>query len=213
MKLLDLYCCQGGASAGYKAAGFDSVIGVDIAPQPRYPYKFWQRDALMFLERYGKFFDAIHASPPCQAYTNAQRIQGNEHPDLVEPTRELLVASGKPWVMENVPGSPLREDLLLCGAMFGIETYRHRVFEFGGFNPPSPPEHPPHRARVTKMGRAPVDGEYMHIVGNFSGVAKARQIMGMPWASRDGLREAIPPAYTEFIGRQLLAHLKKDEAA
>lgn len=201
-KLLDLFCCQGGASAGYVAAGFE-VTGVDIDPQPRYPYKFWQRDALTFLERYGRLFDAVHASPPCQAFTNAQKIQGNTHPDLLTPARELLLDLGKPFIIENVPGAPLRDPVELCGSMFGLETYRHRLFESNVDL--TAPAHPKHIARTTKMGRAPVPGEYMHVVGNFSGVAKARDVMEMPWATRDGLREAIPPAYTEYLGRQLLA--------
>lgn len=203
-RLLDLFCCQGGASMGYDYAGFD-VVGVDIDPQPHYPFKFWQRDAIQFLGRYGRFFDAIHASPPCQAFTNAQKIQKNEHPNLIDPVRELMLDLGKPYVIENVPGSPLKNPVELCGAMFELETYRHRLFETNWDL--TAPEHPKHEARTTKMGRAPVEGEFMHIVGNFSGVAKGREVMGMPWATRDGLREAIPPAYTEHIGRQLIEQL------
>lgn len=201
-KLLDLYCCQGGASQGYVAAGF-TVTGVDIDPQPRYPFEFAQADAISFLLTYGPEFDAIHASPPCQAHTRAQKIQQNDHPDLIEPTRSALRLVGKPYVIENVPLAPLHHPVELCGAMFGLETYRHRLFEVGGWSL-SVPEHPEHTARTTKMGRPPQAGEYMHVVGNFSGTARAREIMGMPWASRDGLREAIPPAYTEYIGRQLI---------
>lgn len=203
MRLLDLFCCQGGASAGYARAGFE-VVGVDIAPQPRYPFTFHQGDALEFVKRHGHEFDAIAASPPCQAHTMAQRIQGNEHPDLIDPTRGALEASGKPWVIENVVGAPLNNPQTLCGAMFGLETYRHRLFETGGGFTFEAPAHPEHTARTAKMGRKVQLGEFMHIVGNFSGVAKARGIMGMPWATRDGLREAIPPAYTEYIGRALV---------
>ena len=218
--LLDLFCCQGGASAGYAAAGF-TVVGVDIDPQPRYPHPFLRMDAieaihtvlagewLEFNRTNGDrvFLDpeavrAVHASPPCQAHTNAQKIQGNEHPDLIEPTREALLELGKPFVIENVPGAPLVDPVELCGTMFELETYRHRLFETNWEL--SVPEHGEHVAKTTKMGRPPQAGEFMHIVGNFSGVAKGREVMGMPWANRDGLREAIPPAYTEFIGRQLL---------
>lgn len=199
--LLDLFCCQGGASRGYADAGFD-VTGVDIVPQGRYPFPFVLGDAIKVAREYGHEFDAIHASPPCQAHTNAQKIQGNEHPDLIEPTREVLEALGKPYVIENVPGAPLIAPVELCGAMFGLETYRHRLFETNWEL--SAPAHPAHVARTTKMGRPPQPGEFMHIVGNFSGVDRGRQVMGMPWANRDGLREAIPPAYTEHIGRQLL---------
>jgi DNA (cytosine-5)-methyltransferase 1 len=200
-RLLDLCCCQGGASRGYDRAGFD-VTGVDIDPQPRYPYEFIQADAVDYLIWNGHHFDAIHASPPCQAHTLAQRIQGNEHPDLIEPIRDLLVEIGVPYIIENVPGAPLIEPIELCGAMFGLETYRHRLFESN--IDLEAPDHPEHTTRTTKMGRAPVEGEYMHIVGNFSGVDRARGIMDMEWANRDGLREAIPPAYTEYLGLQLM---------
>lgn len=149
--------------------------------------------------------DAFAASPPCQAFTNAQRIRQNDHPDLVAETREAFTQARKPWVIENVVGAPLRPDALLCGAMFGLRTYRHRVFESNA--PITPPHHPEHVARTTKMGRPVAEGEFMHIVGNFSGASMARQIMGMPWATRDELREAIPPAYTERIGKQLIEHI------
>lgn len=215
-RLLDLFCCQGGASRGYVDAGWD-VVGVDIDPQPRYPYKFHQADAIVFFANHAHEFQAWHASPPCQAHTNAQKIQGNHHVDLIPPTRRMFEEANRyrtahgsrpvPYVIENVPGSPLHNPVELCGEMFGLETYRHRLFETNWDL--AAPHHPAHVARTTKMGRRPVDGEYMHIVGNFSGVDKARDVMGMPWASRDGLREAIPPAYTEHIGRQLMAHLEE----
>lgn len=202
-RLLDLFCCQGGAAMGYHRAGFE-VVGVDLNPQPRYPFKFHQGDALKYLLEHHHEFDVFHASPPCQAFTNAQKIQANEHPDFITATRAAFELIGKPYVIENVPGSPVWPDAVLCGAMFGLHTYRHRWFESNVAL--TAPPHPAHTARTTKMGRAPVDGEYMHIVGNFSGVDLAREVMEMPWASRDGLREAIPPAYTEFLGRQLHPH-------
>ena len=205
-RLLDLFCCQGGASEGYRRAGF-KVVGVDKDPQPRYPWphRFYQRDALDFLRAHGKRFRAVHASPPCQLYTGAQRIQGNDHPDLVGPVRELLEELDVPYVIENVVGAPLRPDLVLCGAMFELGTYRHRVFESNV--PLTAPDHPEHTAKTTKMGRPPAEGEFMHVVGNFSGVEKAKAAMGIDWMTRDGLREAIPPAYSEHIGRQLMALL------
>lgn len=217
--MLDLFCCEGGAATGYAAAGFD-VYGVDIVPQHRYPYPWVKADALLILKtlldlrgvQYVKGnrmrhlwlsdIAAIHASPPCQAHTTAQKIRGNEHPDLIEEVRELIEETGKPYVIENVPGAPLRDPVELCGAMFGLETYRHRLFETNwGL---TAPEHPVHVARTTKMGRPPKPGEFMHVVGNFSGVERGREVMGMPWASRDGLREAIPPAYTYWIGKQVM---------
>jgi DNA (cytosine-5)-methyltransferase 1 len=201
MKLLDLFCCQGGASVGYARAGFD-VVGVDIDPQHRYPFEFHQADALKFVLEHHDEFDAFHASPPCQAHTNAQRIQGNDHPDFIPATRAVFELIGKPWVIENVPGAPLRNPVILCGPMFGLQTYRHRLFESSV--PLTAPEHRSHDVPTTKMGRTPHPDEYMHVVGNFSGVARARDVMGMPWANRDGLREAIPPAYSEWIGSQLM---------
>lgn len=147
----------------------------------------------------------------CQAYTNAQRIRGNTHPDLVAPTRDALEATGLPWVIENVPGSPLKAPVVLCGDMFGLRTYRHRWFEANW--PVVPPFESPHAAPLAKMGRAPEPGEFMHVVGNFSGVAQAREAMGIDWMTRDELRESIPPAYTEFIGLQLIDHLTTVEAS
>jgi DNA (cytosine-5)-methyltransferase 1 len=230
--VIDFYCCQGGASVGYQWAGF-SVVGVDIDPQPRYPFPFLQMNALEALTRLiaGETLEFIQqsngatvalditdllaaaASPPCQAKTKAQKIMSREHPRLIGPTRDLLIETGLPYVIENVvpedPGTdpdPLIDPVLLCGAMFpGLGTYRHRLFE-SNF-PIDVPDHPEHVIRNTKMGRPPVAGEFMHVVGNFSGVEQAKAAMGIDWMTRDGLRESIPPAYTEFIGRQLMAQL------
>lgn len=204
-RLLDLFCCQGGASAGYAAAGFE-VFGVDIEPQPRYPYEGLQADALDYL-RYevnaGEVFDAIHASPPCQAHSNAQKIQGREHPELIGPIRELLQQTGLPWVIENVPGAPLNDPIELCGSMFGLRTYRHRLFESNV--PLTAPRHPRHLAPTVKMGRPVIEGDWYHAVGNFSNVGYVRRDLGLPWMNRDGLRESIPPVYAEYIGRHLMA--------
>lgn len=188
---------------GYHRAGFE-VVGIDIEPQPHYPFEFHQADALAVLSEYPWDQDwvAVHASPPCQAYSNAQKLRGNVHPDLIGPTRELLESTGLPYVIENVVGAPLRDPVTLCGAMFGLRTYRHRLFETNWEL--AAPEHPPHVARTTKMGRPPGDGEFMHVVGNFSGVAEAREAMGIDWMPGHRMREAIPPAYTEWIGAQLL---------
>ena len=210
-RLLDLFCKAGGAGAGYAQAGFE-VVGVDIEPQRRYPFDFVQGDVLALTPDFLAGFDAIHASPPCQAHSLAQRIQSREHPDLVEPTRKLLRASGRPYVIENVEGAPLIEPVTLCGSMFhGLKTYRHRLFELSF--PLNQPAHPPHVAPTRKMGRPPEAGEFMHVVGNFSGVAQAREAMGIDWMSRDELREAIPPAYTRFLGEHLLRVLNMQAAA
>lgn len=198
--ILDLFCGAGGAAMGYHRAGFD-VIGVDVSPQPNFPFEFHQCDALKFFLENWRRFDALHASPPCQAFTNAQKIRGNSHPDYVRSIREAFRLSGTPWVIENVPGAPLLDPVTLCGTMFGLGTYRHRLFESN--RPLQEPVHPEHTAPTAKMGRPPKPGEFMHVVGNFSGVQQAREAMGIDWMTRDELRESIPPAYTEHIGRQL----------
>lgn len=199
---LDLYCCQGGVSQGLAEAGFQ-VVGVDIEPQPHYPFPFIRADAVTTLPR---GFDFVWASPPCQAYSLAQRIQGNNHPDLIEPTRAMLREAGIPYVIENVAGAPLNNPILLCGSMFGLMTYRHRLFECSF--PIEVPPHPEHTAPTQKMGRPVRDGEMMHIVGNFSGVQRARDIMRTQWMNRDGLREAIPPAFAKHIGLAAMAKVR-----
>ena len=206
---------------GYHRSEFD-VVGVDIKQQPNYPFPFVQMDALELLEIlladgcfcpdddptrtiYLTDFLAIHASPPCQAFSNAQRIQKREHPDVIGPTRDLLEQTGLPYVIENVQGAPLIDPVVLEGQMFpGLRTSRPRLFETNWClqQPPIPP-----RPKHTKMGRTPVDGEFMHVVGNFSGVQAGRRAMGIDWMTRDELSEAIPPAYTEHIGGQLMAHI------
>lgn len=207
-RLLDLCCGQGGASAGYDQAGFD-VTGVDIDPQPKYPYPFIQTDALAYVAAHGHQYDAIHASFPCQAFTKAARIRGRTHPDLITPGRPLLDATGRPWVMENVPGAPLLYPVELCGCMFAhLGVYRSRWFEVSsGIHLPQP-KHQPHIEPNNKMGRAPKPGERMYVVGNFSGIPQARIAMDIAWMNRDGLREAIPPAYTRYVGAHLLAAIE-----
>lgn len=205
-RLLDLFCCAGGAGMGYARAGFE-VVGVDIIPQPHYPFEFHQGDALEFLREHGHRFDAVHASPPCQAYSATRKIQNNYHPELIPPTRAALQRLGLPWVIENVPGSPLIDPVELCGAMFGLRTYRHRLFE-ASFQV-TVPEHPAHDAPQAKMGRPPKEGDYIHVVGNFSGVEYAKAAMGIDWMNRDEMAQAIPPAYTEYIGCKLMESVLK----
>lgn len=206
-RALDLFCCAGGASEGLRRAGFD-VVGVDIEAQPHYPFEFHQADAMTFpLDG----FDFIWASPPCQAYTLCQRIQKNAHPDLVEPIRRRLIATGVPYCIENVPGSPLTNPIELCGGMFGLRTYRHRLFECSF--PIEQPPHPAHVARSAKMGRPVKAGEFIQVVGNFSNVKLAREAMDISWMPRDRLREAIPPAYAEFIGLALRIELARQNVS
>lgn len=207
-RLLDLFCCQGGAGKGYDYAGFD-VTGVDKDPQPRYPYRLVQSDAIAFVLAHGAEFDFIHASPPCQFDSDCQRIRGNTHPDLIAPTRAALESTGRPWVIENVAGAvpKLNSPVMLCGPMFSVETYRHRFFETGGGFTLDQPDHPVHTVPQAKMGRPVPPGWYGQFVGNFSGVPLARQVLRVPWMNRDGIRECIPPAYTEHIGRAALTLL------
>ncbi|MGW6872858.1 SAM-dependent methyltransferase [Streptomyces xanthophaeus] len=216
--LLDLYSCQGGATAGYQQAGF-TVHGVDIDDQPRYVGDaFTQADVIRFLTDNMQWirdtFAFVHASPPCQRYSRAQKIQQREHPDLIAPTRELLDETGLPWVIENVEEArgELKDPVMLCGAAFGLRTYRHRLFETGGWTL-TPPPHPEHTAPLTKMGRPRRPGEMAHYVGNFSGVQEARDDLQMPWASRDGLRECIPPSYARYVAEQWLAQQATATAA
>lgn len=206
LRFLDTYCCQGGAGKGYDDAGA-RVTGVDKDPQPRYPFAFVQGDAIAYIRAHGAEFDFIHASPPCQHDSDCQRIQGRTHPDLIAPTRDALNSTGRPWVMENVRGAvaKLQQPVMLCGAMFGLETYRHRFFETGGGFTFHQPHHPAHTVPQAKMGRPVPPGHYGQYVGNFSGVQQARDVMGVPWMNRDGIRECIPPAYTHHIATAFLA--------
>lgn len=208
LTVLDAYCCQGGASMGYYLAGFD-VVGVDIDPQPRYPFPFFQDDAVQHITDFGAGFDLIAGSPPCQRYSRAQKIQQREHPDLIGPTREAMRSTGRPYVIENVEEArgELLDPVMLCGASFGLGTYRHRLFEAAGGLSLTVPEHRVHDRPLTKMGRPRKPGEMAHYVGNFSGVEEARTDLGVPWMNRDGIRESIPPHYARWIGEQATEHL------
>ncbi len=205
-RLLDLFCGAGGAAMGYHRAGFD-VVGVDIKPQPRYPFRFVQGDALdtrLISDIAGSDgIAAIHASPPCQAYAITNNIWKNpeKYPDLVVATREMLRCYATPWIIENVPGAPLVEPIVLCGDMFGLRVIRHRLFESSFFM--LQPRHTKHTARAS-YGRTPKNGEHYTISGHFGDVAGGRLAMGIPWMTRDELSQAIPPAYTEFVGAQLI---------
>lgn len=207
MKLLDLFCGAGGASMGYHRAGFD-VVGVDLNPQKNYPFTFIQGDAIEFLRQYGHEFDAVHASPPCQrhsAMSNCRPGLADEYPDLIDETRDLLLELNVPWVIENVPGSPLRDPIMLCGHMFGLELYRHRLFESN--IELNVPVHPKHVTPASKAGHWK-PGTVMSVSGHIAPIAKAREVMGIDWTNREELAEAIPPAYTQHIGRQVMSWLE-----
>lgn len=207
--ILDLYCGAGGAGVGYHRAGWD-VVGVDINPQPSYPFTFYQSDALEFLRDYGLHFDAAHASPPCQHYTAlAMGTNDNQddYPDLIPPTRDLLIASGMPYVIENVPPAPLHNPITLCGEMFGLGVIRHRKFESNMLL--LQPSHPRHRGRVAGWRHgAKSEGPYLAVYGrggDKGNVSQRQTAMGIDWMTGlDELAESIPPAYTELIGAQLL---------
>lgn len=205
-RLLDLFCCAGGAGTGYHRAGFD-VTGVDISPQPHYPFTFVQGDALAYLAEHGPSFDAIHASPPCQDHSVLTSVSGTHGTGwLLGATRTALIASGRPWIIENVPGAAMRNDYALCGCMFALPgLYRERWFEtsWAGFALRSPCSH---------------DGPTITVTGSTGSssrtskgtVADWRRAMGIDWMTARELAQAIPPAYTEYLGGELLAALAHD---
>lgn len=222
--LLDLFCGAGGAARGYKQAGF-RVIGVDNRPQPNYAGDlFIQGDALEYLRNlmfWGwpmRFVAAIHASPPCQAHSTLKYVTDNEYPELVAETRALLEESGKPYVIENVPGAPLRNPVVLCGSTFGLgadcadgvwrQLRRHRLFETNFPVMAFPCNHQGQPVGVYGTGGA---GQMTR--GYKGTTAEYREAMGMPWASRAEIAQAIPPAYTEHIGQYLLLAVKDREVA
>lgn len=283
---MDLFCGAGGCSMGYHRAGFE-VVGVDLHPQKRYPFEFHQADAIKFCREHGHEFDAIHASPPCQAHSALRALQkGKVYPDLIPATRAAVAATGKPYVIENVPGAPLGATgwlLLLCGTMFGLvtpdgraEIRRHRLFECSwwfGLRPEC--QHGqaratlPHMAAHGQPGLSRARREALTVTGHsthgasyanarkvicvaggramsggmmtpqgtlkrraMSGtgntpqtntvrnveretftVDDARAAMGIDWMPMKSLSQAIPPAYTEWIGRRLLEHLSMESAA
>lgn len=205
LRLLDLYCGAGGCAWGYHVAGFE-VTGVDIKPMPHYPFEAIEGDALEYLAEHGSEYDVIHASPPCQDYSHVKSLTTKTYPRLIEPTREALISLGKPYIIENVPGSPLVDPIELCGAMFNLRTYRHRLFESNVAI--SAPGHPAHRRPNAKLGSKPLPHEMMYVVGNCGSMGEARKAMGISWMTRSELVEAVPPRYTHYIGRQLVEALK-----
>jgi hypothetical protein len=219
--VLDLYCCAGGATKGYQRAGFD-VIGIDIKPRPSYCGDFLQADVIESLTNFSSWGwapDLIHASPPCQdrnpltTGTNRSQGWGREHVQLVPPTRRLLDLIGIPYVIEQPVGHGgiIRTDLRLCMDSWPVEpprVWRHRDFELSGFTVRQPP-HQPHRGRV-RGWRHGVNyhGDYVAAYGNGGGkatVPEMQHALGIDWTDvREELTEAIPPAYTEHIGKEFL---------
>lgn len=218
-RLIDLFCCQGGAAMGYSRAGFE-VVGVDKTPQPRYPFAFVQMDALEALSVlltggyitddkvrrwYLPDFDAIHASPPCQKYQKLNTKNHATHPDLIMPTRNLLLMARKLFVIENVPDARhlLLDPVMLCGSMFGLNIERHRYFEIWPTLPfLSPPcQHKPEPVLLSGVSRRKGQPRIE------STADECRIAADLGWMTRAGIDQAIPPAYTEFIGRHLLQAL------
>lgn len=214
-KLLDLFCGAGGAARGYQLAGFH-VTGVDIKPQPRYAGDVFIRgDALDYCREHGREFDVIHASPPCQGYSATRHLPwlaGNTYPLLIGPTRDVLREVARTWVIENVDRAPL-DGCLLCGTMFGKPYYKHRKFE-SSVVLMSPP-HPKHR-EIIGHGRK-ISGNNRNgngFVGlGCTNVTLLRSVVGVDWMTAKEIRQAIPPAYTEFIGNQLTLALRQKGAA
>jgi DNA (cytosine-5)-methyltransferase 1 len=216
-KLLDIFCCAGGAGAGYERAGFD-VVGVDIAPQPNYPFEFHRGDALEFLREHGHEFDAIHASPPCQSFLSLGAVnkalgRKYDHPNLIGPTRELLIAIGKPYVIENVQDARahLIEPVRICGTALHLPLRRHRLFESN--MPLTGLECEHSRFTIPRYWTSfRPNGEHrlstvVQVYGNGGNVHEWPAAMGIDWMTRHEMAEAIPPAYTEHLGKQLLAQI------
>jgi DNA (cytosine-5)-methyltransferase 1 len=209
---------------GYHRAGFDEIVGVDNRSQPRYPFDFVKADALEYVAEHGHEYDAIHASPPCQGYSimrNLPWLKDKEYPLLIDPVRELLEQTGKSWVIENVMGAHLPAGWL-CGAMFGMPIYRHRYFETSWFW--MQPGHPKHQGVIQSGRKLGNQGNDMvvglddpkrrgikggtswpqHAGANWK---QAAVVMNIDWMKREELTQAIPPAYTEYIGHALMRHL------
>ena len=222
--MIDLYCCAGGAAMGYYKAGFDEIIGVDIVDRPNYPFKFVKMDALEYIRTTDlSDVDFIHASPPCQCYSKLKYLSGNvekweeEHVDLVAPTRELLIKTGKPYVIENVEGSPLINPIKLCGSQFeNMYTQRPRLFESN--IPLKKSDNPVVRHKTLKLGQGFAEDGYITVAGTRppKGMNEVQTKLyygfalgGIDWMTLEELTQAIPPIYTEFIGKQIIEHITR----
>jgi DNA (cytosine-5)-methyltransferase 1 len=216
LRILDLFCGAGGAGVGYNQAGFE-ITGVDIKPQPHYPFKFIKDDATSLSPEFIKTFDVVHASPPCQAYSDLAKRNKNadKWPRLIEPIRELFIKCEIPYVIENVEGAPLHKPVILCGTMFPqLRVIRHRLFE-ANFPIKVPPhgEHPlvhTFDKRKNHFGKTDEWKDFVQVTGGGNcTLAAASEAMGIYWMTKTEINEAIPPAYTRFIGVQLVEYISR----
>lgn len=206
MKLLDLYCCQGGASSGYVKAGF-TVTGIDLYPQPKYPYHFIQSDAIDYLLEHGHKYNFIHASPPCQGYSNlTPESHKGKYKKSISDLRKILCKLNIPYCIENVAGakSEMINPLVLCGSMFNLRTQRHRLFETSfKIGSPRKCDHSLLPLLVTTASKASREKRFKLGIKPKS-VSNSVLAYGIDWMDFNGLKECIPPAYTEYIGLQYL---------
>lgn len=218
--LLDLFCGGGGASKGYYDAGFD-VIGVDINPQPNYPFEFHQGDFRELFHTLKPRIDAVHGSPPCHAHSkgllglNRKLGRSVDYPDFVSETQEMFDMSGLPFVIENVPGAPLRNPTVLCGSSFGLPIRRHRLFETSFSVDALPCDHTWQTERKYPSNRRDKNGiRQSSFVVQVYGIASKEayslwpDAMGIDWMNPKELTQAIPPAYTKYIGEFLLKSIE-----
>lgn len=213
-RMLEGFCGAGGSSKGYDLAGWD-VEGVDNAAQPNYPYPFHRGDAFEFLAEHGHKYEAIHIGPPCQGYSTTKALHANYYPRWIAPLRMVLEAIGRPYVIENVAGARahMRNPIVLCGSSFGLGVRRHRLFETSwpvAWAPPCAHYLQPEPVDVTGTGASRIGPRTDGGGGNSRkprNLAHAREVMGIDWMTRVELAEAVPPAYTEWIGARLLEHM------
>lgn len=217
MKLLDLFCGAGGAAMGYHHAGFE-VVGVDIKSQKNYPFKFMQGDAMHMIGNAMAVadYDLIHVSPPCQGYSVTRHTHSKEYPDLLPSLRQQLQHAGVPWVIENVVGAPMPDAVTFCGASFGLSAWdetsgqelwlkRHRLFETSF--PLTPPLCNCKGKKIGGVygGGASNRNPKSNRVGYTPPISVRRELMGIDWMSGQSLNQAVPPAYTEYIGKAFIA--------
>lgn len=205
--LLDTYCKAGGTSMGYYQAGFE-VVGVDIEPQKNYPFEFYQSDAIEFIGRFGKDFDVIAGSPPCQYYTPLKALTGKTYPRLINATRKIMQSTGRPYIIENVKGArfELMNPIMLCGTMFGLRVIRHRYFECDPVI-----WFPPSQCTCSALYTHSGHGQHSSfengataicVVGNDFKASDAKIAMDIDWMTKMELSQAIPPPYTNWLGKE-----------